>query len=97
MVPPDGGFAWFIVVAVFFSNFLLDGIMYTFGAVMPAMTESLHSSSTAASFIGSLQVGTCFMSGPVVCALVNKYGFRILALCGVLIVTTGITFRFYKI
>ena len=41
--PPDGGWGWIIVAASFFSNFVLDGIAYSFGVLLVPLVEHFDS------------------------------------------------------
>ena len=43
-VPPDGGYGWVIVVAAFFSNFLVDGVANSFGTFMEGFENKFQSS-----------------------------------------------------
>ena len=42
--PPDGGWGWVIVAASFLCNFVLDGIAYSFGVLLPPLVEYFDSS-----------------------------------------------------
>lgn len=65
VIPPDGGYAWVVVIAAFMSSFAVDGITYSFGKQMSEMSVKLDRRVTEISIIGSIQLGIFYMSGPV--------------------------------
>lgn len=73
---------------------MLDGTIYSFGKVLPGLVESLNLSNTQAASIGSIQCGMFYLFGPFICAIVNKYGFRIVAVIGAIFATLGIYHSF---
>lgn len=90
VVPPDGGFAWVIVAATFVNNFLIDGIVYSFGLLMASMAATLNVSLAEVALIGSVQVGVFYLSGPFVCVAVQQFGFRKTAVFGAVLSATGL-------
>ncbi|RZF46933.1 hypothetical protein LSTR_LSTR011764 [Laodelphax striatellus] len=81
-VPPDGGWGWVVVFASFFCNALVDGLVFSFGAFLSQIPESLNESKAAVSLIGSLLSGFYLIAGPVASALANRYGFRSITVLG---------------
>lgn len=55
--PPDGGWAWIILVASFFNNFILDGITYCFGVFLAEYADYFNASVGATSFASALLCG----------------------------------------
>ncbi|XP_067928353.1 monocarboxylate transporter 5-like [Watersipora subatra] len=88
--PPDGGWGWIIVLSSFFTNVIVDGVCYSYGVMLPELTEALHASTAIVSLGGALLLGTYMMSGPVASALCNKFGSRKVALTGCLISTMSV-------
>lgn len=84
-IPPDGGFGWVIVIVSFLCNFVMDGIMFSYGLTLPVLSNSIQITESKAAIIGSIQVGMYLLGGPFVSALVNKYGFRVIAITGGLV------------
>ncbi|KAJ8674038.1 hypothetical protein QAD02_005300, partial [Eretmocerus hayati] len=82
VVPPDGGWGWVVVFASFMCNFVVDGIMFTFGIFLDPMVKDFGVSNAQMSLAGSLQTGFYLMAGPFVSALANRYGFRSVAVLG---------------
>lgn len=89
VVPPDGGFAWCIVAASFLINFLIDGILFSFGTFLQPLAEAMRVSQTQVTLIGSLQMGVYYLFGPFTCSAVNRYGFRLVAVSGACLAAVG--------
>ncbi|ESN94057.1 hypothetical protein HELRODRAFT_193822 [Helobdella robusta] len=91
-LPPDGGWGWVVMVASFFSNLLVDGILYTFGILYINLIHSFPEAHKATiSMVGSLLGGVYLIvgihnhTGPFVGGLVNKFGCRVVACCGAIV------------
>ena len=82
---PDGGWGWLVVFAGFMVHFLLDGINYTFGLLLPPLVEDFNSEPGTVVWAGSLLVGVNMLSGPLVGGLVNRFGCRPVAIMGSLV------------
>jgi len=55
--PPDGGWGWAIVAASFMSNFVLDGIAYSFGVLLAPLADHFGASRASVAWVGSLLAG----------------------------------------
>ncbi|XP_052797579.1 monocarboxylate transporter 1-like isoform X1 [Mya arenaria] len=62
--------------------FLVDGISLSFGVFYVELLEMFNSSSWATSWIVSVMLGTYLFVGPLVGALVNRFGCRTVASAG---------------
>ena len=80
--PPDGGWGWVVVFASFMCNMIVDGIAYTFGIFLGKFADYFEESSSKVAWAGSLLSGVYLMAGPVVSALTNKYGCRVVCIAG---------------
>ncbi|KAE9553175.1 hypothetical protein FO519_003614 [Halicephalobus sp. NKZ332] len=89
-VPPDGGYGWVIVIAAFFSNFLVDGVANSFGTFMNYFEAEFQSSKAMTSFIGSLLIGVYLLSGPFAGGLLNIFDARKVVIGGCIL--TAISF-----
>ncbi|KAI3382769.1 hypothetical protein SNEBB_009470 [Seison nebaliae] len=92
VIIPDGGWGWMICFASFFTNLIIDGVLYAFGVFLVVWTDYFQSKKAAVSMIGSLACGMYLMVGPVVSGLTNRYGCRIVAMIGTIIGTLAILF-----
>ncbi|XP_057652584.1 uncharacterized protein LOC130891706 isoform X1 [Diorhabda carinulata] len=84
-IPPDGGWGWFIVVIAFIAYFLMDGVCYTFGIFLSEIADTFNTETSNVAMISSYMTGSYYLSGPVACALCNKFGFRIVGFLGSII------------
>lgn len=91
VVPPDGGFAWLIVVASFFCNFVVDGIMFSYGIFLTPLSDYLNITAAQVLLIGSVQSGMYLLGSPIISAICNRYGFRIVAISGAIFSSLGIS------
>ncbi|XP_015610429.1 monocarboxylate transporter 12 [Cephus cinctus] len=82
LVPPDGGWGWVVVAASFMCNVFVDGIISSFGIFLNDIGSTFGVSRARVALVGSLQTGFYLMAGPVVSALANRYGFRLVTILG---------------
>ena len=59
----DIGWGWVVVLAGFMVHFLLDGINYTFGIMLPPIVEDFDSQPETVVWAGSLLIGVNMLSG----------------------------------
>ncbi|KAF9418968.1 hypothetical protein HW555_004295 [Spodoptera exigua] len=81
-VPAEGGWGWVVVLASFLTIFIFDGIYFTFGSMLKDMTEDLGVDQSLVALINSVAVALYFIGGPLVSALINRFGFRAVAMTG---------------
>ncbi|KAG8232878.1 hypothetical protein J437_LFUL004747 [Ladona fulva] len=82
VTPPDGGWGWVVVAASFACNFIVDGIIFTFGMFLSHISEAFGEPKSKVALIGSLLSGFYLMAGPFVSALANRFGFRLVTILG---------------
>ncbi|KAI1285367.1 Monocarboxylate transporter 14 [Halotydeus destructor] len=88
-IPPDGGWGWMVVLASFMCNFIVDGIIFSFGIIIREMSKEFGESKGMTAWIGSLQAGGYLVVGPLVSGLANKYGCRRVTIIGSFISSIG--------
>ncbi|XP_063623899.1 uncharacterized protein LOC134795899 [Cydia splendana] len=81
-VPEEGCWGWVVVAAAFCVTFILDGIALTFGSIRPDMTVDLNVSETITALINSIALALYLIAGPLVSALINRFGFRACCMAG---------------
>lgn len=86
-VPPEGGWGWVVVFASFTCTFILDGVFFTFGSIFKDMTDDLGLDGTLVALINSITVALYLICGPIVSALVNRFGFRACTMSGSIILS----------
>lgn len=91
VIPPDGGYGWIIVIAAFVSNFIVDGIAFSFSvSILPGLSKELNLPASKVAVISSVQLGIYYLFGPIACACVNHYGFRVVGAVGSAISLIGV-------
>uniref|UniRef100_A0A915AV94 Major facilitator superfamily (MFS) profile domain-containing protein n=1 Tax=Parascaris univalens TaxID=6257 RepID=A0A915AV94_PARUN len=61
VTPPDGGYGWIVVIASFFANLLVDGVIFTVGQSLLSIWErEFKTTAMAASWAQSL-LGGCYL------------------------------------
>ena len=64
VIPPDGGWAWFVVAASFMGLFISDGIArYSFALVQRELELYFQESSETVAWIYSIQMGVSLLTG----------------------------------
>ncbi|CAG9533501.1 unnamed protein product [Cercopithifilaria johnstoni] len=83
IVPPDGGYGWIIVLASFFANVIVDGIIYSIGETLVGIWEQdFRTTATQASIVQSLLAGFYLLAGPLASGLANSFGCRLVVIAG---------------
>lgn len=70
-------------------SIIVDGISNTFGVFVHAFVDEFHVSVATVAWMGSLLAGFYFVSGPIVSALINKYGCRAVCIAGSIVSATA--------
>ncbi|XP_037713697.1 uncharacterized protein LOC119549604 isoform X2 [Drosophila subpulchrella] len=84
VIPPDGGFGWVIMVLSFLAQLIIDGLIFTIGTLLPFIAKDLDAKMTEVLFVASVQIGFYFTSGIFGAIMINRFGFRKVAIAGVL-------------
>ena len=66
---PDGGYGWVVVLASFFCNIIVDGVIFSFGVFLVDVSKDLQVSKGATAWVGSLQTGFYLIVGKFHCVL----------------------------
>lgn len=86
---PDGGWGWMVVLSSFVISMIADGISFSFGLLYIEFLEEFQASKSTTAWIGSLFIAVPLLSGPVMSALVDRYGCRSMTILGGIISTLG--------
>ncbi|XP_028173025.1 monocarboxylate transporter 14-like [Ostrinia furnacalis] len=86
---PDGGWGWIVVLSSFVISMIADGISFSFGLLYIEFLEEFEASKSTTAWIGSLFIAVPLLSGPVMSALVDRYGCRKMTILGGIISTLG--------
>jgi predicted MFS family arabinose efflux permease len=86
----ENGYGWVIVAVSFLCNFVLDGIAYSFGILLPSMQKDFNVGNGEIAFVGSVLAGTYLLTGPISAAACNRFGTRTTCCAGAAISGLGI-------
>ncbi|PZC77733.1 hypothetical protein B5X24_HaOG203033 [Helicoverpa armigera] len=86
---PDGGWGWVVVLSSFIISMIADGISFSFGLLYIEFLQEFEASKSTTAWIGSLFIAVPLLSGPVMSALVDRYGCRSMTILGGIISTLG--------
>lgn len=86
---PDGGWGWVVVLSSFVISMIADGISFSFGLLYIEFLDEFQASKSTTAWIGSLFIAVPLLSGPVMSALVDRYGCRSMTILGGIISSTG--------
>lgn len=95
VVPPDGGWGWVVMVASFFCNMIVDGIVMTAGGFKGHFVKEFEVSESAATLVCSLLGGFYLIAGPFVSAMANRWGFRPVTIAGACIAATAFSLSYF--
>lgn len=86
---PDGGWGWVVVVSAFIVSACADGLAFSFGLLHEEFTSYFETTQSKTSLIGSLFIATPLLAGPIMSALVDRYGCRIMTMLAGVLSTVG--------
>ncbi|XP_030763158.1 monocarboxylate transporter 14-like [Sitophilus oryzae] len=86
---PDGGWGWMVVFSSTILSMIADGISFSFGLLYGEFLKEFNASNSATSWIGSLFLAVPLLTGPIMSALVDKYGCRLMTIVGGIISAIG--------
>ncbi|XP_055837911.1 uncharacterized protein LOC129906263 [Episyrphus balteatus] len=95
IVPPDGGWAWVVMVASFLCNTVVDGIVLSSGMIQKSLIADFQVSEGYVALVSSLLSGFYLMAGPFVSALANRYGFRPVTVVGAIFAAASFGLSYY--
>lgn len=86
---PDGGWGWMVVLASLVISMVADGVSFSFGLLYIEFLREFGASKSKTAWIGSLFMAVPLLSGPIMSALVDRYGCRNMTIAGGLISGLG--------
>ncbi|XP_060587816.1 monocarboxylate transporter 13-like [Ruditapes philippinarum] len=85
----DGGYGWVVVMSAFFIGFITDGLVFSVGILLVELLEQFQQGRAATVAIASIMTGVMHLVGPIVGALIDLYGCRVLVVTGAVISCVG--------
>lgn len=86
---PDGGWGWVVVAAAFIVAACADGLAFSFGLLHEEFTSYFETTQSKTSLIGSMFIATPLLAGPIMSALVDRYGCRVMTMIAGVVSTIG--------
>ncbi|XP_013146883.1 PREDICTED: monocarboxylate transporter 14-like [Papilio polytes] len=86
---PDGGWGWVVVAASFLIATVADGLAFSYGLMHNEFVGFFKKSEAKTSLIGSLFISVPLIAGPIMSALVDRYGCRSMTIVGGVTATIG--------
>ncbi|XP_030840775.1 monocarboxylate transporter 14-like [Strongylocentrotus purpuratus] len=79
-----------VVVATVLFNFVLNGLLFNYNLLFVAFQEEFESSATLTGWVGALPLGISLMIAPFVKLASERFGYRLVAISGVVSTSTGV-------
>ncbi|KAB0793466.1 hypothetical protein PPYR_13086 [Photinus pyralis] len=92
---PDGGWGWVVVFASLIISMIADGISFSFGLLYIEFLYEFGASKSVTSWIGSLFMAVPLLTGPVMSALVDRFGCRKMTIIGGIVSAFGFVLSSY--
>ncbi|XP_076443065.1 uncharacterized protein LOC143281696 [Babylonia areolata] len=86
----EGGWGWMVTLAGFVVAFLADGVMATFGLMIPELLATFDAGMSLTSLPPAILGAMYMLSGPVTAYLVERWGCRLVGFCGGLVAALGV-------
>ncbi|GBP60080.1 Monocarboxylate transporter 12 [Eumeta japonica] len=86
---PDGGWGWVVVLAAFLVSACADGLAFSFGLLHEEFTRYFETTQSKTALIGGFFIATPLLAGPVMSALVDRYGCRTMTILAGILSTIG--------
>ncbi|CAH2106052.1 unnamed protein product [Euphydryas editha] len=93
---PDGGWGWVVVAASFLIATVADGLAFSYGLLQIKFVDYFEASEAKTSLIGSLFISVPLIAGPIMSALVDRYGCKIMTIVGGIVSTIGFVAASYS-
>ncbi|XP_026729050.1 monocarboxylate transporter 3-like [Trichoplusia ni] len=93
---PDGGWGWVVVAASFLIATVADGLAFSYGLMHDKFVIFFETSEAKTSLIGSLFISVPLIAGPIMSALVDRYGCRSMTIVGGIASTIGFVAASYS-
>ncbi|KAJ2938478.1 hypothetical protein O0L34_g12923 [Tuta absoluta] len=74
---PDGGWGWVVVLSAFLVSACADGLVFSFGLLHEEFTDYFNQPQSKTALIGSIFIATPLLAGPIMSALVDRFGCRV--------------------
>ena len=73
---PDGGYGWVVCAVAFVISMICDGVVYSYGVIMPEIMKTFDCGASTAAMIGAIQTGIFQFPAMIILALASQFGCR---------------------
>lgn len=95
LVPPDGGWAWLVLIGATLVNILVPGTIKSFGVLFVEFIEVFEASPSTAAWIPALCYFLYSFLGPLSGVLCVVWGYRTVTLIGGTFAALGMILSFF--
>lgn len=92
---PDGGYAWVILACSFYSSFCMEGLIASFGLLLPSLMREFKASAAVVSILNSTLIGIFLVLGYFSSLLIKRYGTRTVMFLGACFYSLGLFCSFF--
>lgn len=92
---PDGGYAWVILACSFYSSFCMEGLIGSFGLLLPSLMREFKASAAVVSILNSTLIGIFLVLGYFSSLLIKRYGTRAVIFWGACFYSLGLFCSFF--
>ena len=79
---PDGGWGWVVCLACLVGWMVVGGISMSYGIILPSLKKHFRQNTVVISLVGSVLMGVCGFTGPIVASLTDRFGLRAIYMAG---------------
>ena len=79
---PDGGYGWVVCIACLVGWMVVGGISMSYGIILPSLKKHFRQNTVVISLVGSVLMGVCGFTGPIVASLTDRFGLRAIYMAG---------------
>jgi len=69
----EGGYGYVVVFAAFMTQFIVDGICYSYGIISLELKDYFEATAFETSFVGSILSAAYLITGQSISAVLNRY------------------------
>lgn len=91
----DRGWAWIVLICSFWCTLILDGIVFTYGALFSDIVNDLQVADSLVALLNSLQLALYFVLSPLGSAMIAKFGFRTCTASGSIIASMSLLISYF--
>lgn len=92
---PDGGYAWVILASSFYCSFCMEGLIGSFGLLLPSLMREFKVSAAVISMLNSTLIGIFLVLGYISSLIIKRYRTRAIMFWGACFYSLGLFCSFF--